>query len=94
MNVGYGALTRSGRPSHAVPLPMTFVTSRAPARSSRRFLQPPAGNGVHLDTGLSLGSSPFARRYLGNHYCFLFLQVLRWFSSLGVALHAYGLSMQ
>ena len=35
-----------------------------------------------------LGSSPFARHYLGNHYCFLFLQVLRCFSSLGL-LH-YG----
>lgn len=30
-----------------------------------------------------LGSSPFARHYSGNHYCFLFLQVLRCFSSLG-----------
>ena len=94
IGVGYGVLTLSDRPSHAVPLPRTFVTSRAPARRSRRFLQPPAGNGVHLGTGLSLGSSPFARRYLGNHCCFLFLQVLRWFSSLGVALHAYGFSMQ
>ena len=31
-----------------------------------------------------LGYSPFARHYLGNHYCFLFLQVLRCFSSLGL----------
>jgi hypothetical protein len=30
-----------------------------------------------------LGSSRFARRYSGNHGCFLFLQVLRWFTSLG-----------
>ncbi len=29
-----------------------------------------------------LGCSAFARRYLRNHYCFLFLQVLRWFTSL------------
>ena len=29
-----------------------------------------------------LGCSPFARHYLGNHCCFLFLQVLRCFSSL------------
>ena len=29
-----------------------------------------------------LGSSPFARRYSGNHCCFLFLRVLRCFSSL------------
>ncbi len=32
---------------------------------------------------IGLGFSPFARHYLGNHYCFLFLQVLRCFSSLG-----------
>ena len=31
-----------------------------------------------------LGCSPFARRYWGNHCCFLFLQVLRCFSSLRV----------
>ena len=30
-----------------------------------------------------LGSSPFARHYLGNHSYFLFLQVLRCFSFLG-----------
>ena len=28
-----------------------------------------------------LASFPFARRYLGNHFCFLFLGVLRCFSS-------------
>ena len=30
-----------------------------------------------------LGCSPFARHYLGNHSCFLFLRVLRCFSSPG-----------
>ena len=30
-----------------------------------------------------LGFSPFARHYWGNHSCFLFLEVLRCFSSLG-----------
>ena len=35
-----------------------------------------------VDRGL--GSSPFARHYLGNHYCFLFLRVLRCFSSPGL----------
>ncbi len=39
---------------------------------------------VHALHGTGLDFSPFARRYLGNHACFLFLQVLRWFSSLGV----------
>ena len=32
------------------------------------------------------GCSPFNRLYLGNRYCFLFLQVLRCFSSLGFLL--------
>ncbi len=32
---------------------------------------------------LGLACSAFARRYLRNHCCFLFLQVLRWFTSLG-----------
>jgi hypothetical protein len=30
-----------------------------------------------------LGFSPFARHYLGNHYCSLFLSLLRCFSSAG-----------
>jgi hypothetical protein len=33
-----------------------------------------------------LGYSAFARRYLRNHYCFLFLRVLRCFSSPGMPL--------
>ena len=32
---------------------------------------------------IGLGYSHFARRYYGNHYCFLFLRVLRCFSSPG-----------
>ena len=40
-----------------------------------------------------LGSSPFARRYLGNRCFFLFLRVLRCFSSPGYLLHAYIFSM-
>ena len=31
-----------------------------------------------------LGSSPFARHYLGNNYCYLLLRVLRCFSSPGL----------
>jgi hypothetical protein len=61
-----------------------------------RTLQPPALHAKHNSTlstaksadyapraALGLGSSDFARRYFRNHYCFLFLQVLRWFTSLG-----------
>ncbi len=47
-------------------------------------LQPPKGRNLR-----GLGSSRFARHYSGNHYCFLFLQVLRCFSSLGL-LPAFG----
>ena len=34
-----------------------------------------------------LGCSPFARHYWGNHCCFLFLEVLRCFSSLRLPPH-------
>jgi hypothetical protein len=39
-----------------------------------------------------LGCSPFARRYLGNRGFFLFLEVLRCFSSLGSRRVTYGFS--
>ena len=39
-----------------------------------------------------LGSSPFARRYLGNRCFFLFLRVLRCFSSPGYLLCTYEFS--
>ena len=40
--------------------------------------QPPRGRNL-----AGLGSAPFARRYWGYHFCFLFLRVLRCFSSPG-----------
>ena len=39
-----------------------------------------------------LGCSAFARRYWRNHCCFLFLRVLRWFTSPGCLLPTYGFS--
>jgi hypothetical protein len=62
----YGAITRFGRPSHAVLL--AFV-------SLRRSYNPKSA----CTSGL--GCSPFARHYLGNHCCSLFLPLLRCFSS-------------
>ncbi len=56
--------------------------------SSRILLNPPTNSRNPDATKLQtwhytgLGSSLFARRYSGNHYCFLFLQVLRCFTSL------------
>ena len=38
---------------------------------------------------IGLGSSPFARRYLGSRFYFPFLQLLRCFSSLGWLAPAY-----
>ena len=45
---GYGTLTPSGRPSHAVPLYFRFLTSRALAHRSNLRRLPPVSNGVHL----------------------------------------------
>ena len=39
-----------------------------------------------------LGCSDFARHYFRNRGFFLFLQVLRWFTSLGLLVPAYGFS--
>ena len=39
---------------------------------------------------LGLGSSDFARHYFRNRGFFLFLQVLRWFTSLGSLVPDYG----
>ena len=44
-------------------------------------------------TNPGLGCSAFARRYLRNRCLFLFLQVLRCFSSLGWLLNAYTFSV-
>ena len=63
----YVAFTPSGRPFHAVLL----------ADSIDYTVRTP-------ESKLSgLGSSAFARRYLRNHFCFLFLRLLRCFSSPG-----------
>jgi hypothetical protein len=37
-----------------------------------------------------LGSSHFDRHYSGNHYCFLFLRLMRCFSSPGLLPYCYG----
>ena len=66
--------------------------SPATARLSRRFssqdschvaaLLPRRGRNLR-----GLGCAPFARHYWGYHCCFLFLRVLRCFSSPGLPLH-------
>ena len=56
-------------------------TSATSIQSDVAALQPRIGRNQP-----GLGSSPFARHYLGNHCYFLFLQVLRCFSSLRLPL--------
>jgi hypothetical protein len=68
----------------------SFGNSPAPMRRGQAGSHDPAGTTharLHAD---GLGCSPFARRYWGNRGCFLFLQVLRWFPSLGWLLPPYG----
>jgi hypothetical protein len=43
--------------------------------------QPHTRNARRLSHAHGLASSPFAHHYSGNHYCFLFLRVLRCFTS-------------
>ena len=52
------------------------------------------GNAVRLIHHHGLGCSQFARRYYGNRYYFLFLQVLRWFSSLSARCQTYIFCLQ
>jgi hypothetical protein len=66
----YRAVTCSGRPFQTVRLARK-VPPRGPAT-------PPSPCGSD-----GLGSSDFARHYSRNHGCFLFLRVLRWFTSPG-----------
>lgn len=60
--------------------------SRSLAGLSRTFLLPTSIDfTVRTPRSMlpGLGSSAFARRYLRNHFCFLFLRLLRCFSSPG-----------
>ena len=54
---------------------------------SRSPPQPQRSNAYTLSQTPGLGSSRFARRYSGNRNCFLFLRVLRYFTSPGWLLH-------
>jgi hypothetical protein len=68
----YGGITLYAASSQKLLLYINFVTPK---------------NSPTTPTNVGLGFSPFARRYLGNRILFLFLQVLRCFSSLGIPPH-------
>ena len=61
---------------------------------SRAILQPHVGNAHRLSLRHGLGSSRFARHYSGNRCFFLFLGLLRCFSSPAYLQHTYGFSVR
>ena len=75
----YGSVTLFGSPFQKIRLATRLVTLLTQA------LQPP----IHLNA-TGLGCSDFARHYYRNRGFFLFLQVLRWFTSLGSLAPDYG----
>ncbi len=80
----YRAFTFCGRPFHAVRLGIGFVTpSQGLQPLHVRSHNPHAATPARYVHDTSLGCSAFARRYLRNRYCFLFLWLLRCFSSPG-----------
>ena len=77
----YRTFTVYGPPSQAVRLANWFLTPRPCCPGSKYAPRHRRRNAGRLDTPLGLGCSPFARRYSGNRGCFLFLGVLRCFTS-------------
>jgi hypothetical protein len=69
--------------SMPVRLSASFVTPWRCGSTPHQVPRPPRGNACRLYHHAGLGCAPFARRYSGHHCCFLFLGVLRCFSSPG-----------
>ena len=77
----YGTVTRYGQTFQTVPLPTRFVTSCRISSSGQAVPQPPSRNACWLSHATGLASSAFAHHYSRNRFCFLFLRVLRCFTS-------------
>ena len=77
----YEAFTLYRRPSHAVRLTRRFVTPWPVRNRAGPDPTTPPWQNSRAWHHSGLGCFPFARRYLGNRFCFLFLGVLRCFSS-------------
>jgi hypothetical protein len=77
----YPALTVYGSPSQSFQLPHRFLTARSPGRDFKKVPQPRTCNACRLSHTPGLASSAFAHHYSRNHSCFLFLRVLRCFTS-------------
>ena len=77
----YRTLTVYGHVSQRVRLPLRFVTLRLRGSRNKRVPQPRMCNTCRLSHTPGLASSVFAHHYSRNHCCFLFLRVLRCFTS-------------
>ena len=89
----YGAITLFDRSFQRVRLSIDFFTSRGELGHLRSSPTTPEEHAAPTPGGSSgLGCSPFARRYLENRGCFLFLKVLRYFSSPRSRGRTYGFS--
>jgi hypothetical protein len=80
-NFAYGAITFYGCAFQHIRLFTGFLTCRGGCNRLRQDPTTPSIQRLQAWHILGLGCSPFARRYSGNRCCFLFLRVLRCFSS-------------
>src|SRR6266566_6122856 len=85
----YGAVTLYGRPFQTVRLTLSYPSFNHVSPDSHPTLRDYCGPATpcSLFKLHGLGYSDFARHYYRNHGCFLFLRVLRWFTSPGSLRH-------
>lgn len=76
-----GLSPSTATPSRGLPLTPHFLTPRQIGRSNWTVPRPRPHNACRLSHAIGLASSAFARHYSRNHGCFLFLWVLRCFTS-------------
>jgi hypothetical protein len=79
--VAYGTVTRYGGIFQNLPLATRFITPRQRGSTDWTVPLPRTRNACRLSHACGLASSPFAHHYSGNRGCFLFLRVLRCFTS-------------
>ena len=83
----YGAITLYRRSFQIIRLRNRFVTPRRHCSGAKPGPATPPLQRLQTWHNDGLGYSLFARRYWGNRVCFLFLRVLRWFTSPGWLRH-------
>ena len=89
----YRAFTFYGCAFQRIPLALALLTPRTLCSASKSGPTTPYEHaGCTPEGWYGLGWSPFARRYLGNRGCFLFLGVMRCFSSPRLLLRTYVFS--